>query len=550
MIIRTYFQRISVSVGLLAVFFGICLPLHSNDEARRVIIVANENVASSIEVAEYYADQRGIPKENIIQLPLSRAETITIEEYVRTLHNPLLARLLEDEWIKGIQAKGPDAIGRDRLTVGVHTISYLVTVAGVPLRIANNPELIESEKAQLPEQFQVNRGSVDGELALLPGPPNLSMTAFVPNPLFSQKNPTGPDAARVIRVSRLDGPSAAVIMNMIDRTLEAESQGLIGRAYFDIGGPHSKGDEWINEAGDLAVAAHFDADFETTRRPMDFRDRFDAPAIYMGWYRPHAYGPWAEEKWNVPPGAIGFHLHSFSATTVRSTSKAWLGAFVSQGYCAMVGNVYEPYLEFTHRPQMLLSALMEGRTFGDAAMYSNPALSWMGVAIGDPLYRPFKVGLDAQLAMGNEGLYGAYLTIRQINRLKADGKIDEALAFGRAEFIERPSLALAFALAKIHADRGESKQAVESLRIVRYVSDFDLDERVLVKQIADFLAERKEMDLAFDLYKKLNATTELDRLLKIDLLEDGAKIASEAGDRTTASQWTSAARQLKAPAAE
>jgi hypothetical protein len=59
-------------------------------------------------------------------------------------------------------------------------------------------------------------------LALLAGPANLPLAALVPNPLFQQKTPTSLDAKRVIRVSRLDGPSAESVMQLIDRSLQAE----------------------------------------------------------------------------------------------------------------------------------------------------------------------------------------------------------------------------------------------------------------------------------------------------------------------------------------
>ena len=61
------------------------------------------------------------------------------------------------------------------------------------------------------------------------------------------------------------------------------------------------------------------------------------------------------------------------------------------GVTATLGTVFEPYLQFTHRPSLFLRALSRGKNFGDAVYYALPALSWQAVAIGDPLYRPFKV---------------------------------------------------------------------------------------------------------------------------------------------------------------
>ena len=524
-----------------------CVVGKAAGEEAHVVVVVNANDSGSTEIAKYYTEQRGIPKANIISLEMSTNETVSVREFVDTIYNPLLNALIEKDWIRAVKAKGRDVVGRERVSVARHHISYLVTTRGVPLRIANDATLLGAGTEQLPKQFKVNNGSVDGELALLAGAANLPMAAFVPNPLFSEMVPTSSDAKRVIRVSRLDGPSVGVVKKMIARSMQAEAEGLQGRAYFDIGGPHAKGDEWMTAAGDLALAAYFDTDFETTKRPMDGRDRYDAPAIYMGWYRQNAYGPWREAKWSVPPGAIGFHLHSFSAITVRSISRGWLGALVNQGYCATVGNVYEPYLEYTHRPQMLLGALLDGHTFGEAAMFSNPTLSWQGVAIGDPLYRPFKMGLDEQLQGSMNNTFSAYLCLRQINRLQAEGKADEAVAFARRQFVRQPSLALAYQLAKLHAAKDQRKKAVEALKVVRYITVFSSDEVVLIKKIADFLNEHEESELALDLYRKLIDRNRLPKALEISLLEGGAKIAMNQGETALSSAWTLSARKLKAP---
>jgi uncharacterized protein (TIGR03790 family) len=524
-----------------------CVVGQAAGEAAHVVVVVNANDSGSTEIAKFYTEQRGIPKANIIALEMPTKETVTVREFVDTIYNPLLNALIEEDWMNAVKANGRDVVGRERVSVATHHISYLVTTRGVPLRIANDPTLLGAGLEQLPKQFKVNNGSVDGELALLAAPANLPMAAFVPNPLFSKMAPTSADAKRVIRVSRLDGPNVGVVKKLIARSMQAEAEGLMGRAYFDIGGPHAKGDAWMIAAGDLAVAAYFDTSLEKTKRPMDGRDRYDAPAIYMGWYRQNAYGPWREAKWSVPPGAIGFHLHSFSATTVRSTNKGWLGAFVNQGYCATVGNVYEPYLEYTHRPQMLLGALLDGHTFGEAAMFSNPALSWQGVAIGDPLYRPFKIGLDEQLQKSMNHSFSAYLCLRQINRLQAEGKADEAVAFARTQFVRQPSLALAYQLAKLYAAKDQSKKAVEALKVVRYITVFSSDEIVLVKKVADFLNKHAEGELALDLYRKLIDRDGLAKALKISLLEGGAKVAMNVGETTLASAWTLTARKLKTP---
>ncbi|MFP4165556.1 MAG: TIGR03790 family protein [Opitutales bacterium] len=521
-----------------SLFLGSALIASDNeDEAEGVVVLVNSNAPDSSEIAAYYTEKRGIPKENIIELDTSANETVSVDAFIETIHNPLLNKLMEDGWISGVKRGGKDQFGRERMSVAVPALSYLVTTRGIPLRIKNDPEKTGALNENVPEQFQTLRGSVDSELALLAGPWNAPMEALVRNPLFENNNSANVSKKRIIRVCRLDGPSAAKVKNLIDRTLEAEEYGLMGRAYFDLGGPHEKGDNWIRAARDLAEKAYFGADTENSKRAMGFRDRLDAPAIYMGWYKPHAYGPWRDEGWGVPPGAIAFHLHSFSATTVRSPKKRWLGPFVEQGYCAMVGNVYEPYIEYTHRPQILLNHMLEGRSFGEAAYSSNPALSWMGVAIGDPLYRPFQVDLDAQLKNSDKRRFGNYAVLRQINRLVASGQEEQAFEFARKRFEKRPSLPLAYRLAGLYAERDQKEAALKTLDLLAYMNAYERDELALVRRMADLMGRLGDNSEALNIYRKLINREDLSKKSRIFLLEKGAAIAEDANDNTTAARW-------------
>ena len=533
--------------ALLLVNFAISLPAQTNAVlAKEMVIVVNRNDPDSLSIGQHYARQRGIPESRIVQLSAPIKETITIAEYAKTVANPLLNALIENEWVKGVKDRSKDAYGRERLSVSIHNIPFVVLIKGVPLRIANDPLLLEDSTANLSPQFRVNNGSVDGEITLLLASPQTSMTALVPNPYFEKSSISSTDANRLLRVTRLDGPTKANVMNLIDRTLKAEEIGLMGRAYIDTGGPHAKGDEWIRAAGAIAEAAFFDIDYETSKRAMNHRDRLDAPAIYMGWYRPHAQAQWRSPRWPVPPGAIGFHLHSFSGTSVRST-KTWLGAFVAQGYCATVGNVYEPYLEYTHRPQVLLAHLMSGGNFGEAVALSTPSLSWQSVAIGDPLYRPFKVSLAEQLKSSEGSTFTAYASIREINRMLAEESSESAIAYARSKFISQPSLALAYRLAQLYANEAKDPEAVEVLKFIRFMSKFSPDDFVLVQKIANFLHKRGEGEMAFNIYKNLLEERDLDKQLKISLFEGGARIAAAQNESVIASRWDLEARKLKSP---
>ena len=537
----------AAAYAILLLNFAISLAAQTNTAlGKEMVIVVNRNDPDSLSIGQHYARQRGIPQSRIVQLSAPIKETITIAEYAKTVANPLLNALIENKWVKGVKDRSKDAYGRERLSVSIHNISFVVLIKGVPLRIANDPLLLEESTVNLSAQFRVNNGSVDGEIALLLAPPKTSMTALVPNPYFEKSSISPTDANRLLRVTRLDGPTKANVMNLIDRTLKAEEIGLMGRAYIDTGGPHVKGDEWIRAAGAIAEGAFFDIDYETSKRAMDYRDRLDAPAIYMGWYRPHAQAQWRSPRWPVPPGAIGFHLHSFSGTSLRST-KTWLGAFVAQGYCATVGNVYEPYLEYTHRPQVLLAHLMSGGNFGEAVALSTPSLSWQSVAIGDPLYRPFKVSLAEQLKFSEGSTFSAYASIREINRILVEEDSESAIAYARSKFISQPSLALAYRLAQLYANEAKDRDAVEVLKIIRFITKFSPDDFVLVQKIANFLYKLDESEMAFNIYKKLLEERDLDKQLKISLYQGGARIAAAQNEPVIASRWDLEARKLKSP---
>lgn len=90
------------------------------------------------------------------------------------------------------------------------------------------------------------------------------------------------------------------------------------------------------------------------------------------------------------PGAFAYHLHSYSAHTLRSTTQNWCGPLLAAGAAATMGCVDEPYLEGTPNIGLFFACwLPAGFTFGEAAYACQRALSWQTTVIGDPLYRPY-----------------------------------------------------------------------------------------------------------------------------------------------------------------
>ncbi len=529
--------------NFLWVFFLLPLFSWAGDDSKRLFILANSLSEDSLESAHYYADMRAVPKENIIALPMPEKETISIDEYVDAIHNPLLDLFLERRLIIGAKAGSKDAYGRNWLVAGLHEISYLVPVYGVPLRISNDPERIAPDTGQIPANFRYNRASVDSELALLAMPGRRSMTAYSANPFFENKSPSAHILQTGLRVSRLDGPDVRSVQSLIERTLEAESKGLQGRAYFDYGGPHASGDEWFKSAVEQVGRAYFDTTVERSKRLLDERDRFDAPAIYMGWYAHHAYGNFKIQNWTVPAGGIALHLHSFSATSLRNADRYWLGPLIKMGFCATVGNVYEPYLQFTHYPHRLIERLLEGGTFGEAVAFSIPGLSWMGVAIGDPLYRPFKKKLGLQVDLAES----PYVVLREVNRIDANGSATTATTYLRGAFQRAPSLPLAYCLASRYADAGENKKAKDILRLMQYIQSYAKEDRVLVQKLADLMGRLGKSNDALEIYERLLEEQNMAKAERLSMLEGGVSCAKAAGKQKLADKWSQELLVLKTP---
>jgi uncharacterized protein (TIGR03790 family) len=539
-------------IALTAVLAGF-LVLRADDNAARVIILANSDDPDSLRLARYYAGKRGVPEENILAFKMPRSETINRAEFVGSIWQPVEDELVRRDWINADGTTLVDGVGRKKYATYGHRISYLVVCRGVPLRIFNEPALAlirEQPSPAIPPNFRTNQAAVDSELALLAqsSPP---INGFVPNPLFHNDHPGSFDEGQVIKVSRLDGPGYEYAQALVDHAIAAEQTGLLGRAYVDLNGIHPTGDQWLEATVVQLAALGFDPDQDRTPSTFPATARFEAPVLYFGWYAGNLNGPFALPGFRFPPGAVALHIHSYSAATLNSTTEGWCGPLVARGVTATVGNVFEPYLQFTHEPDLLLRSLARGDTFGDAAAYAVPAYSWQAIAIGDPLYRPFAVPLEKQLSNLAQlpPSLAAYAVLRKAHLLEAGGKQDEALALLRRELRERPSLPLAVALAGRLEAKKDAAGAANALTAAVPLTGFRPDEWALVRLAAYRLKEDGAAAEAVAVYRHLFADDALPRELRAAWLAEARQAAAAAGDTAQAARWDRELEENSAPPA-
>ncbi len=391
-----------------------------------VAVVASRDPESAA-LARDYARSRKIPDANVIllDLPATAAAAVGWPDYSRLILNPLRRELRARGLLAGAAGKAPDARGRIPFVAeGPQRLRWIVLCRGVPWLIRRDP----GPDGKVPGASPASEAaSVDSELALVAqadGDPAGSR----PNPWFGKD--AEDDAARAtVRTARLDGPTAADVRRALAGARLAETRGLRGRAYVDNGGPYREGDIWLGRVASLCRELGFPTDVEDTRAPLGADARFDAPALYFGWYEASPRGKLAEADARLAPGAVAFHLHSFSAVDLRDARKGWTGPLVAKGAALTFGNVAEPYLGLSIRPDTLLAGLARGMTAGEAAWAATPAVSWMGVVVGDPFYRPFATPLHEQLDPRRhpaDALSG-YPYLRAAGLEQADPNLREAL---------------------------------------------------------------------------------------------------------------------------
>ena len=514
-------------------------PAGNTDLAARVVVLANASDPDSVDLARYYAGRRGVPAANLIALPMSADETIGWPEFIATIYQPLQDALLARGWLDGFATTLTDGIGRKRHGIFSHRISYLVVCRGVPLRVRHEERfLTDTARRAAHPLFRTNAGAVDSELTLL-ARGTYDINGWVPNPLFRAPPPGPPGFQPVVKVTRLDGPTAADARALVDDALAAERSGLLGRYYIDLRGPHPDGERWLRAAADQLAALGFDGDMNAAGGTAPAGARFDAPVWYFGWYEADLGGPMARPGFRFPPGAIALHIHSYSARTLRSATAGWCGPLVARGVTATFGNVFEPTLELSIEPQILVRELAAGRNLGDAAYCAEPALSWQTIIIGDPLYRPVAVAPDQQMARMDAlpPALAPYAVLRQAGMLEQAGDASEARQMLAKALARRPGLVLALALASRLEGAGDRPGAVRALTAVDPAEGASADESQLAREAARRLAAWGAARPALAFYRAALGTDLLGQPWRKAVLREAIDAAHAAGERGQAAAW-------------
>jgi uncharacterized protein (TIGR03790 family) len=428
-------MKLRLLLALLPGFAAASPPPPSPDYAPDTVVVFNHVLPESKKLAELYAKSRGIPAANLVGLPVSTEETISRKEFETTLETPLRNAFTARGWWKIEESAG------GARAASSNSKRVLAVIRGVPLRISEqpaepgppDPRTGQRPPAPPPAAMKQNNASVDSELAML-GLLTKQADGAINNPFYN-KDEAFSDALlpMMLLVGRIDGPSVKICERMIKDAAATERTGLWGRAYLDLarkGSAYDEGDGWILGAGRALGTSGWPVSIDAHPQTLPTNYPMTDAAVYLGWYTRTPDGPFLNPSFRFRPGAVACHIHSFSATTVRSETSEWCGPLLSRGAAAVLGNTWEPYLALTTHLDVFTDRLLRGYTLAEAAFMATPAVSWMNVVLGDPLYRPF-LNTDDTDAAGEASDYRFYhLCIRRYGSDEDKSKLMRAVEAG------------------------------------------------------------------------------------------------------------------------
>lgn len=391
--------RKELFISLFTVFFAVLLirAAHSEeggDTGESVVLVYNSSMPVSKEVADHYAAQRQVPTGQIFGFDLPQGETISREDFGTKLQQPLWNELRSRNLLTYSSAGDNGSLMKSRVTEA--KVRYVVLCYGVPLKITPDGTLKENAD-NLPKELQRNEAAVESELCVLPlFDKKLPLAGPLVNPvsLATNRFVISPTNGLLI-VSRVDGPTPEIAKGLVDKAIQAEKDGLWGNAYFDTrsitNGGFKQADDMFNAGAELARLYGFEVIKDTSSRTFPPTTVLSDIALYFGWYDQSVSGPFTNGMAQFRPGAVAYHLHSFSARNLRTTDVWWTGPLLAAGATATMGFTEEPYLQTTPQINAFVFRFLQlGFSFGEAAYASMPSLSWQTAVIGDPLYRPFR----------------------------------------------------------------------------------------------------------------------------------------------------------------
>lgn len=299
-----------------------------------MLLLVRKGSRDSLSVARHYAERRGVPKENILELKLPPIEQGLKPQIIDDIREHLLDKKLAGK------------------------IRVIVPCYGIQLRLGNRS--LDSMLMDLFDRY--TWGRIMG----------------TPNPYFRRNEYFDPTWGLYL-VSRLDGPNVKIAKALVDKAIGAERTvtAKSGTAFFS-------NPDFLKEC--QKVANRHDVVFISRNNSYTKNSTIPDSTFWL-FGSGHPYRSIRLDPW--PTGAVAGFLKSDTMTKINDKkARFWVQGFLEEGITATYGAAIEPYLQGYTRGDVLFDSFWSGKnTFAESYAIATPTVRWAMSAIGDPLYK-------------------------------------------------------------------------------------------------------------------------------------------------------------------
>lgn len=383
------------------------LVLH-NLKPENLLFLYNLNVIGSLEVAEYYAEKRNIPYQNI--LGLYAPEPLIVDYEI-----PISKEEFEDSILDPILNYLSNHTGSNSVS-GSSEIFIIVLGYGFPL------SYIEDDGNVISIASRLHRLHYEYE-------PKLGNPTYDRQGSWKFYDET--DNEQVYITAIIDGPTAAAAKKIIDRSIDVDNQiHIAGKIYIDPYGLNETEQQIQYETDILDFVNNSSASLglELVSTVKDTRFHTDPTVSFLK--NDSFYWGWAQSSYSKDlflnqnqrrvflynaddQGLSKLHyLSDLNNVFDPDGSDPWanLAINVEPGYAATAGTVTNPG-EYSDqiigedaflRPRPFFESLQRGASLGEAYLFSVPSVNWKNALVGDPLMTVvFPSNLPQELDVSN-----------------------------------------------------------------------------------------------------------------------------------------------------
>ena len=344
--------------------------VQSTGDAKRVLVVANDNDPGSLRIAATYLQKRKISRDQLVTLKTESTDNISPAQYKKEIEGPIKAALAKNK-----------------------QIDFIVLTKGIPIRLLDgggysvdatlaSMELNFAPIEQTPGQFMPTERDLDAAIKR------------VQNPYFGSLEHFSHAKFGMYLVTRLIGYTVEDSLKLIDNSLNAKDSKapilLDSQPKYQPGSPYWDMEQSLNRANEKLSAKGLNIYYERTET---FTDGHEPLAGYASWgSNDSSFDPVAYHNLKFVPGAIAETFVSTSGRTFTPTQggQSLIADLIHQGVTGVKGYVSEPFTFALCRSEILVDRYTSGFNLAESFYAASPVVKWKDIVVGDPLCCPYK----------------------------------------------------------------------------------------------------------------------------------------------------------------